>query len=464
MKTEHHNVCHWAQTHTHQTAIREYRAEITAHAEAKATKPSSQPELQQDITVLRSTLLNRLLESVTMLNWSSSTFALAVHLFDHYMSNNVIEIHKHGMLGFCCLWIASKFNENKPKVKMSGALLKKAGCSPLDDKLEFFKLEMSILESINWDLSFVSPCSLVDLLLDSNSESFHKKRLGAIFLCESAMFNVSIMCNYTCKEIARSAIALTNVAWKNLRHKHIKNHKYYQLDNMMLKSILDLQPALLNKYFDMDCKDVIITNLVNLAKQFLRDEQNFIQKQQSLAYWQSLQPVEYKTQFGYLASPSNSPSTPPTLRLTHGHVPHHHHHPYILTPITTPTSTDGNHISVCNSSTPFSSTLFSTPAIQQHTSCNRSTSRSSSFTHQVIQSTSGGGGATTTTTEFYSPVIKRKPESYSLPSSYNFTFTRSKAKGFSESDGYLNDVKNVLLSQQLNDNNTSGSMIKRRKI
>lgn len=435
----------WAQSHTHSKTIRDYKHDILQHCEGLALKPSSQPAMQQEITLLRSSVLNSLLDVTLRLNWSCSTFALSVHLFDHYTSKNKIDLSKCVLLGFCCLWISFKFNENKPKAKLLGALLKRAGYPP-ESKSDFIQLEFQILESINWDLSFISPDTLVDLILDSNDPNFNEKRLGAIFLCEISLFNTDIMTNYSCNEIANSAISLTNVAWKNLRHKHIINHKYYQLDNLILNSILNLEPGIKFKYLNSsnysNCS--IISNLINLAVQFLREEQ--INQNQSSAYWSTSANCDpqVKSNQLYMVSPMASPVTP-SLRIQQQH--HSQSNPitpqYLLpTPGTTPTSSN-----FCITSSTRSS-LYSTPAQQRQIPSRSSTSLSD---------------------HLYSPIVKRLPSNPAMDSSFNHQnrhipiLTRSKARRYLQIDGYLNEIPNVLLSQQL-DNHSTTHNFKRRKL
>lgn len=437
----------WAQSNTHSKTIRDYKHDILQYCENLAVLPSSESSMQQEISLLRSSVLNSLLDVSMRLNWSCSTFALSVHLFDNYTSKNKIDLSKCVLLGFCCLWISFKYNENKPKAKLLGALLKRAGYPP-ESRNDFIQLEFSILESINWDLSFISPDTLVDLILDSNDPNYNEKRLGAIFLCEISLFNTDIMHNYSCNEIANCAISLTNVAWKNLRHKHIKNHKYYQLDNIILNSILNLEPAIKFKYLNSptysNCS--IISNLINLAVQFLREEQ--INQNQSSAYWNpnSNCDSQIKNNQLYLVSPMASPVTPSLRIQTHNSQSSTLTPQYLLpTPGTTPTSANYG----ITSNTRGSSSLYSTPA-QQRTIPLSSRSSNSLSDH------------------FYSPIVKR-PLTKPLDSNFNHhnrhipILTRSKAKRYMQIDGYLNEIPNVLLSQQLDHHSTTHSF-KRRKM
>lgn len=449
----------WAQTNAHARTIRDYRADILAHC-LRTSGPAAEgangasgasngpcgaygpgapaaPALQQEISLLRSSVLNSLMDVTLRLSWSPSTFALSVHLFDHYTAHNKIDLSKCVLLGFCALWITFKYNENKPKAKLLGALLKRAGYPP-QAKSDFVQLEFSILECVNWDLSYVSPDALVDLLLDPSDPNYAEKRLGAIFLCEISLFTSDIVGNYSTAEIANSAIALTNVAWKNLRHKHIKNHKYYELDRLVLTAILNLEPAIKFKYLNPNyAQGSIVSNLINLAVQFLREGQ--FNGGKTASHWVLADCDSATPGQAYLVSPTASPVTP-SMRTT-SHAPSNPHTPqYLLpTPGTTPTSA-----SYSVTSNTRATSLYQTPA-QRQPALVRSASLHSSH------------GSLGSLADLYSPIVGVPQE----PGHHRHIpiLTRSRARTYMQTKGYLNDIPTVLLSQQLDQ-----SAFKRRRL
>ncbi|VUG18355.1 DEBR0S3_08614g1_1 [Brettanomyces bruxellensis] len=196
------------------------------------------------------------------------------------------------MVAFCCLWIASKYNENKPKGKLADALIRRAGYRTAQKKL-FLALEARILNCIGWNLSYPATESFVDLFLNKAEPNNIERRYGALFLCELAHFNTAIFHHYSASAIAASAILLTNVALLNLRHKHVYQHRFGALDTLLLRSVRFMPSAVRYKYVDRDAhaqgahaaqnvqsalgahyssKAAIIHNLVELADSFATEQ------------------------------------------------------------------------------------------------------------------------------------------------------------------------------------------------
>ena len=264
----------------HQLTILEYRNDIHKHLvqldlDIEEKLPSS-PK-QDQVKILRSSILNSLLDVCFRLGWSSSTFSHAVHLFDTFTSNTNIEINNCRLIGFCCLWIASKYNENKPKGNILNALIKRSGYEQ-SAKPTFLKIEFNILTSLNWDLSYPSPEIFLDLFLNTGEPNNVERRLGSMFLCELALFNMDIVSNYTSSSIAASSIMITKFAMLNLRHKHIRQHRFDELESLILNQVVKMESSVKLKYLDSNVishtnNNMVIHNLIYLAQCFVRQKE-----------------------------------------------------------------------------------------------------------------------------------------------------------------------------------------------
>lgn len=264
----------------HQLTILEYRNDIHKHLvqldlDIEESLPIS--PRQDQVKILRSSILNSLLDVCFRLSWSSSTFSLAVHLFDTYTSKIDIEVNNCRLIGFCCLWIASKYNENKPKGNILNALIKRSGYEQ-SAKSTFLKIEFNILTSLNWDLSYPSPEIFLDLFLNTGEPNNLERRLGSMFLCELSLFNLDIVSNYTSSSIAASSIMITKFAMLNLRHKHIRQHRFDELESLMLNQVVKMESSVKLKYLDGNVisytnNNMVIHNLIYLAQCFVRQKE-----------------------------------------------------------------------------------------------------------------------------------------------------------------------------------------------
>ncbi|VEU22667.1 DEKNAAC103652 [Brettanomyces naardenensis] len=274
------SVLDFFENQSHQVSIQEYGPTIHNHLlELELSNESSLPSPVQEFSGLRMCCVNSLFDVVNRVGWRSSTFSLAVHLLDSYSSKTSIDRPHYRMVAFCCLWIASKYNENKPKGKLADALLKRAGYSP-DEKPLFLSTESKILNTLGWNLSYPTMDSFLDLFLNTAEPNNVERRYGALFLCELSHFCPEIYLQFAGSSIATSAILVTNVAMLNLRHKHICQHRFGELDTLLLKSVISMPSAVRYKYLEnqstapqlYSSTATVIRNLVDLAASFVKEQ------------------------------------------------------------------------------------------------------------------------------------------------------------------------------------------------
>ncbi|GMM30226.1 hypothetical protein DAMA08_029710 [Martiniozyma asiatica (nom. inval.)] len=395
------------ESNTHYRTVKDYKDSIHEHLcqlEVCHEEVHALP-YQTEVRLARSFVLNSFYDVCFRMGWSTSTFSLSVHLFDCFTSQNQIDISKCALVGFCCLWIASKYNENKPKGKILNALLKRAGYDA-SHKAEFLTTEFEILKYVDWDLSHATSESFVDMYLDINDPNLAEKRHGSIFLCELAEFDLNVLNEYQPSEIASSATLITNCAWKNLRHKHIRQHKFHELDTLLLRAIIDLQPSIRSKY--LNHPRPAIQNLICLAHNFFHQQQT--ESQQQLQ--NPLPVVNDSPSFNYLASPAASPTFNPYHTYNYSY-PYQTPLTRLPTPGTTPTSTFAN--------------SWITPAPI-------STSQYTPLPRYFDEP---------------SPIVEMKPRLKRISYRHHPVLTRSKIKDYARYEGCTNEIAEVLLNQQL---------------
>lgn len=298
------------ENRNHHLTILEYRNDIHNHLvqlDFELEENLQIEPLQDQVKILRSSILNSLLDVCFRLNWSSSTFSLAVHLFDTYTSKVTIEIINCRLIGFCCLWISSKYNENKPKGNILNALIKRSGYEQ-SAKPTFLNIEFDILKTINWDLSYPTPELFLDLFLNTGEPNNLERRLGSMFLCELSLFNLDIVSHYSSSSIAASSIMITNFAMLNLRHKRIRQHRFDELESLILNQVVKMEPSIKLKYLDSNIichsnNNMVIHNLIYLSQCFVRQKEEEQQQLEKLKHM-DMNPNLYYNSNGYLSNPS----------------------------------------------------------------------------------------------------------------------------------------------------------------
>ncbi|KAG7701756.1 hypothetical protein KL951_000212 [Ogataea haglerorum] len=261
--TSHLAVGHRLEIRSDDYLVQEYRNDIHSHFihldHLFRQRPSPLP-LQPQLQPNRFALLNSIFDVVEKLSWSYATFTLAVTVLDRYLSKALVLEKNYKLVGYCCLWIASKFNENKPKGKLVNALIKRAGYD-LDRKGDFLRLEMDILSALKWDLSMPSADYFVNFYTNNSRPNLEERTEGAIFLCELAHFDRNLFYSYSPSSIAAASIMLTNAALTGA------TDKLGELQHGLLHQVLAVPSSVRAKYLHSGNR--IIPHLTNLATQVL---------------------------------------------------------------------------------------------------------------------------------------------------------------------------------------------------
>lgn len=340
-------VCNFFENQAHQVSLAQYRASIHSHlVELEMLEETQFPLIPlSDWPALRSSSLNSLYDVTTRLGWQSATFSLAVRLLDIYGTRKPIERPRYRMVAFCCLWIASKYIENKPKGKLCDALLLRAGYTK-SDRSKFLATESDILNTMGWNLSLPTTESFVDLFLNNAEPNNTERRLGALFLCELAHFKPEIAREYTSSAVAASAILVTNVAMLNLRH--IRPRRFSDLETLLLKAAGSMPTAVRYRYLEAgNGPRPIVRNLMGLAVSYAKERLAFRLGRTPQLAAPALEAISKALPISPISSPTNrtSPVTPPLLQGRHGRshsavfmmpTPGTTPHALSFTPVTTP--------------------------------------------------------------------------------------------------------------------------------
>ncbi|KAI3404893.1 hypothetical protein KGF56_002309 [Candida oxycetoniae] len=199
----------------HKESIDEYQLDQLEHLLSVeiSTLPclaliEQQPEIRLS---MRPLLLDFLLEVITILNLSRSTFPFTVNLIDRYCSTRIIKKQHYQLLGLTCLWICCKNLDSKHKVPSLDDLSKI--CVGGYSKGLFMEMEKHILKSLDWVVYSPTCDSFVDLFLnlltsldDTNAQiiktSYHKIKVSAYYLGELFQFYPNIYFDYTSSQVA----------------------------------------------------------------------------------------------------------------------------------------------------------------------------------------------------------------------------------------------------------------------
>ncbi|RCK65036.1 G1/S-specific cyclin CLN3 [Candida viswanathii] len=208
----------------HSNNVCEYQLEMLHHLlaiESKTLPNLSLIEQQPEIKLgMRPLLLDFLMEVITILNLSRSTFPLTVNLIDRYCSTRIVKKQHYQLLGLTSLWISCKNLDSKFKVPTLNDLRKI--CVDSYYKELFVEMEKHILKSLEWVINSPTFDSFIDLylnLLISNSsnpdvsntikKSSHKLKLFSNYVGELFQFYPNIYYDYTSSQIALIAILIS---------------------------------------------------------------------------------------------------------------------------------------------------------------------------------------------------------------------------------------------------------------
>ncbi|KAI5956518.1 hypothetical protein KGF54_000993 [Candida jiufengensis] len=173
-------------------------------------------EQQPEIKIsMRPLLLDFLMEVITILNLSRSTFPLTVNLIDRYCSTRIVKKQHYQLLGLTSLWISCKNLDSKFRIPTLNDLRKI--CVDSYNKELFIEMEKHILKSLEWQINSPTFDSFVDVFLnllistgDTNSliikKNFQKIRISSYYLGELFQFYPNLYFEYSSSQIAILAI------------------------------------------------------------------------------------------------------------------------------------------------------------------------------------------------------------------------------------------------------------------
>jgi len=213
----------------HSASILEYQMDILYYnlsLEQKCLPSLSLIEQQPDIKLgMRPLLLDFLMEVITMLNLSKSTFPMTVNLIDRYCSTRIVKKQHYQLLGLTSLWICCKNLDSKYKIPNLNDL--RVICVDSYFKELFIEMEKHILKSLDWKINCSTFDCYIDLFLNiliknNNNptitslikKSLTKIMLLANYLGELFQFYPNIYFDYTSSQIALISIMVSILTLK----------------------------------------------------------------------------------------------------------------------------------------------------------------------------------------------------------------------------------------------------------
>lgn len=255
--------------------IDEYQADILYHLSSiqSATAPSlsliqQQPEINLK---MRPLLLDFLMDVISKLSLSLSTFPLTVNLIDRYCSTRIVKKQHYQLLGLTSLWISCKNLDAKFKIPSLFDLCKMC-CNCYDKKL-FLEMENHVLKSLNWLISYPTFDQFIEIFInmldsskfvESSPANKNNVKTMALYICELIQFYPNIYFNNNSSQIALGGLLISllicNVPIKlDSVLKHLNSHMEQDslLDlasfNSFYKNLLKIlkcpPPSLKLKYF-----------------------------------------------------------------------------------------------------------------------------------------------------------------------------------------------------------------------
>ncbi|RLV95177.1 G1/S-specific cyclin CLN2 [Spathaspora sp. JA1] len=180
----------------HSTAICDYQMEMLHHlltVESKTLPSMTLIEQQPEIKLgMRPLLLDFLMEVITILNLSRSTFPLTVNLIDRYCSTRIVKKQHYQLLGLTSLWISCKNLDSKFKIPTLNDL--KKICVDSYYKELFIEMEKHILKSLEWMVNSPTFDSFIDLYL--NLLISNNNNPGVSDIIRKSIHNIKLLSNY----------------------------------------------------------------------------------------------------------------------------------------------------------------------------------------------------------------------------------------------------------------------------
>lgn len=204
---------------SHTSTVSEYQLDMLEHllsVESHTLPNVSLIEQQPEIKLsMRPLLLDFLMEVITILNLSRSTFPLTVNLIDRYCSTRIVKKQHYQLLGLTSLWISCKNLDPKFKIPTLNDLRKI--CVDSYNKELFIEMEKHILKSLEWVINSPTFDAFVDMFLnmlvsvnDANSsvikKYYNKIKLSSYYLGELFQFYPNMYFEYSSSQIAILAI------------------------------------------------------------------------------------------------------------------------------------------------------------------------------------------------------------------------------------------------------------------
>lgn len=204
---------------SHTSTVSEYELDMLEHllsVESHTLPNVSLIEQQPEIKLsMRPLLLDFLMEVITILNLSRSTFPLTVNLIDRYCSTRIVKKQHYQLLGLTSLWISCKNLDPKFKIPTLNDLRKI--CVDSYNKELFIEMEKHILKSLEWVINSPTFDAFVDMFLnmlvsvnDANSsvikKYYNKIKLSSYYLGELFQFYPNMYFEYSSSQIAILAI------------------------------------------------------------------------------------------------------------------------------------------------------------------------------------------------------------------------------------------------------------------
>ncbi|CAI5759976.1 unnamed protein product [Candida verbasci] len=201
----------------HATTINSYSFEILYHqlyVESKALPNLSLIQQQPEIKMsMRPMLLDFLMEVITILNLSRSTFPLTVNLIDRYCSTRIVKKQHYQLLGLTSLWIAAKNLDQKCKIPTLQDL--KKICLDSYYKDLFIEMEKHILKSLEWNVNSPTVDFFIDIYMNYLSsfelitKNYQRIKLFSNYIVELFQFYPNVYFDYTSSQIALISILST---------------------------------------------------------------------------------------------------------------------------------------------------------------------------------------------------------------------------------------------------------------
>jgi len=181
--------------------ILEYMHVLENDTGANADMMDLQPELEW---FMRPYLVDFLIEVHSQFKMSAQTLHLAVRLIDRYVSKRIVFKKHYQLVGCCCLWIASKYEDAKDKVPTVREL-RTMCCNAYDEDM-FTQMEGHILSTLSWKIGHPTVESF--LMTEFVDRDDHKTSNLARFFCELSIFYRDFV-SLPPSTIARAAMQLS---------------------------------------------------------------------------------------------------------------------------------------------------------------------------------------------------------------------------------------------------------------